>query len=49
MKPAETKICVTPIIVARVLNETDTLKKTGKTLIWGSHRPLHVWQTLSHQ
>jgi hypothetical protein len=25
----------------RVLNETDTLRKTGKTLIWGSRRPLH--------
>jgi hypothetical protein len=29
------------ITVARVLNETDTLRKTGRTLIWGSHRPLH--------
>jgi hypothetical protein len=28
------------ITVARVLNETDTLRKTGRTLIWGSHRPL---------
>jgi hypothetical protein len=29
------------ITVARVLNETDTLRKTGRTLIWGSHRLLH--------
>jgi hypothetical protein len=21
--------------------ETDTLRKTGRKLIWGSHRPLH--------
>jgi hypothetical protein len=29
------------ITVARVLNETDTFRKTGRTLIWDSHRPLH--------
>jgi hypothetical protein len=28
------------ITAARVLNEIDTLRKTGRTLIWGSHRPL---------
>jgi hypothetical protein len=27
--------------IARVLNETDTLRKTVRTLIWGSRRPLH--------
>jgi hypothetical protein len=26
---------------ARVLNGTDTLRKTVRTLIWGLHRPLH--------
>jgi hypothetical protein len=26
---------------ARVVNETDTLRKTSRMLIWGSHRPLH--------
>jgi hypothetical protein len=29
------------ITIARVLNEMDTLKKTGRTLIWGSYRSLH--------
>jgi hypothetical protein len=28
------------ITVACVLNETDTLSKTGRTLIWGSHKLL---------
>ena len=25
-----------------------TLRQTGRTLIWGSHRPQHEGQTLSH-
>ena len=25
---------------ARVLHENDTLKKTGRTFVWDSHRPL---------
>jgi queuine/archaeosine tRNA-ribosyltransferase len=29
------------ITVARILNETYALRKTGRKLIWGSHRPLH--------
>jgi len=29
------------ITVACVLNGIDTLRKTGKTLVWGSHRPQH--------
>jgi len=29
------------ITVACVLNGTDTLRKTGRTLIWGSHSPQH--------
>ena len=29
------------ITVARILNRIDTLRKTGKTLVWGSHRPQH--------
>jgi hypothetical protein len=29
------------ITVACVLKETDSSRKTGRTLIWGSHRPLH--------
>jgi len=29
------------ITVARILKEFDTLKKTGRKLVWGSHRPLH--------
>jgi hypothetical protein len=29
------------ITIACLLNETDTLTKTGRTLVWGSHRPLH--------
>jgi hypothetical protein len=29
------------ITVARVLNETDTFRKTGRTLMWGSRRPQH--------
>jgi hypothetical protein len=32
---------VSIITVARDLNETDTSRKTGRMLIWGSHRPLH--------
>jgi hypothetical protein len=29
------------ITVARILNGIDTLRKSGKMLIWGSHRPQH--------
>jgi hypothetical protein len=29
------------ITVARILNGLDALRKTGRTLIWGSHRPQH--------
>jgi hypothetical protein len=29
------------ITVAHILNETDTLRKTRRTIIWGSHRPPH--------
>jgi len=29
------------ITVARILNGLDTLRKTGRMLIWGSHRPQH--------
>jgi hypothetical protein len=29
------------ITAAHVLNGTDTLRKTGRTLLWGSHRPEH--------
>jgi hypothetical protein len=29
------------INVERDLNQTDILRNTGRTLIWGSHRPLH--------
>jgi uncharacterized membrane protein len=29
------------ITIARVLNVTDTLRKTGGMLMWGSHRPPH--------
>jgi uncharacterized protein (UPF0248 family) len=29
------------ITVARVLKEIETLRKTGRKLVWGSHRPLH--------
>jgi hypothetical protein len=29
------------ITVAHDVNETDTLMKTGRTLVRGSHRPLH--------
>jgi hypothetical protein len=29
------------ITVVRVLNETDTFRKTGRMSIWGSHRQLH--------
>jgi len=29
------------ITVTRVLKEVDTLRKTGRKLVWGSHRPLH--------
>jgi hypothetical protein len=29
------------ITVARVLKEIDTLRKTGRKLVWGSHRQLH--------
>ena len=29
------------ITIARVLKEIDTLRKTGRKLVWGSHRPLH--------
>jgi alpha-glucosidase (family GH31 glycosyl hydrolase) len=29
------------VTVTRVLDGTDTLRKTGRTLVWGSHRPLH--------
>jgi hypothetical protein len=25
----------------RFLNEIDSLRKTGRTFVWGSHRPLH--------
>jgi len=28
------------VTVSCVLRETDTLKKAGRTLVWGSHRPL---------
>jgi hypothetical protein len=28
------------ITVASILNKTDTLRKTGRSLIWGSHRLL---------
>jgi hypothetical protein len=29
------------ITVARVLKECDTSRRTGRKLVWGSHRPLH--------
>jgi queuine/archaeosine tRNA-ribosyltransferase len=29
------------ITVAHILNETYALGKTSRTLMWGSHRPLH--------
>jgi len=29
------------INVARVLKDIETLRKTGRKLVWGSHRPLH--------
>jgi len=29
------------ITAARFLKESDTLRKTGRTPIWGSHRPQH--------
>jgi hypothetical protein len=32
---------VNTITIARVLNETDTLRKTSRMLIWGSCTPLH--------
>jgi hypothetical protein len=37
------------ITVARVLNGTDTLRKTARTFTWGSQRPMHGVQTLNHQ
>jgi hypothetical protein len=29
------------VTVTSILNESDTLRTTSRTLIWGSHRPLH--------
>jgi len=29
------------ITIAHVLHGIDTLRKPGRTLIWGSHRPQH--------
>jgi hypothetical protein len=29
------------ITLAHILKETDTLRKTNRKLVWGSHRPLH--------
>jgi hypothetical protein len=29
------------ITVARILKESATLRKNGRKLVWGSHRPLH--------
>jgi hypothetical protein len=28
--------------IVRILNETGTLRKIGRMLIWGSHKPLHM-------
>jgi hypothetical protein len=41
MKRPVYSVCVNVITIACILNKSDTLRNTSRTLIWGSHRLLH--------